>query len=106
MIRQIIFFTFFGSLIATFLFQTSYMVHDLMNRKTQLIREIHTEKENIKILHAEWMHLNDPDRLQKLSDRFLDMQPITNAQIKSMKDIPGLISNTQDILRPQPKRGS
>lgn len=100
MIRQFLFFSILGALLATFLFQTSYLVHDLSKRKTTLHKEIATEQETIKILQAEWMHLNNPERLQKLAAKYLKLQSTTNAQIKSLNDVPGRVTHANKIMRP------
>ncbi|WP_332691307.1 cell division protein FtsL [Bosea sp. (in: a-proteobacteria)] len=46
------------------------------------------ERDAIAVLKAEWQYLNRPDRLQALSDRHLDLQPLVINQIVRLSDIP------------------
>lgn len=53
-------------------------------------REIGDEQQSIKILKAEWSHLNRPDYLQKNADRFLALTPLRAAQVAEVEDVPYL----------------
>lgn len=88
MVRLFILFVILGVGLASFLFQTSYKVHELEQTKIHLQRDIKAEKETYRLLQAEWMHLNDPERLKTLTEKFLQMKPTMNTQIKSIDDIP------------------
>ncbi|WP_332684393.1 cell division protein FtsL [Bosea sp. (in: a-proteobacteria)] len=46
------------------------------------------ERDAIAVLKAEWQFLNRPNRLQALSDRHLDLQPLAISQIVRLSDIP------------------
>ena len=50
-------------------------------------RQITQEDEQIKILEAEWSHLNEPARLQALAERNLTLEPISAAQVVQLGDL-------------------
>jgi cell division protein FtsL len=54
---------------------------------TVLQRKIDSEKEDMKLLVAEWSSLMRPERLQKLALQKLDMQRIEARQIVSIDDL-------------------
>ena len=58
------------------LLYTSQNVQDSEERLAQLEVSIAQEQERIKMLNAEWAHLNRPDRLEKLAQEFLSMAPV------------------------------
>lgn len=48
----------------------------LLERESRKIEQaIEEDKEYIQVLKAEWSHLNTPDRLEKLSLKYLDIRP-------------------------------
>ena len=44
-------------------------------------------REQIRVLHAEWTLLNDPQRLQELADQFLNLKTLTPGQFTSLADL-------------------
>jgi cell division protein FtsL len=54
----------------------------------RLNRGIADEKGSISVLKAEWSLLNQPDRLQRLAEKYLDLKPLTPAQMAVIGDIP------------------
>ena len=54
---------------------------------TKLKRQIAIEKSALGVLTAEWSLLNQPDRLQRLATKFLDLQPLKQAQYASLNAI-------------------
>ncbi len=40
------------------------------------------------MLHAEWAHLNDPERLRNLAERYLGLAPIAPVQLGSLEALP------------------
>ncbi|MBL6431208.1 MAG: hypothetical protein HPM95_08505 [Alphaproteobacteria bacterium] len=52
---------------------------------------IDEEREQLKLLRAEWSLLNDPGRLQRLVERYndhLNLQPLEVEQITRIEDVP------------------
>lgn len=54
------------------LFRIKYEVVDLENRHIQILKSIQSTKESIHLLNAEWAHLTDPARIQRLATKYLD----------------------------------
>ncbi|SDU27079.1 hypothetical protein [Stappia sp. ES.058] len=70
------------------------MKHDAeraAERVANLQQRIDEEREQLKLLRAEWSLLNDPSRLQKLVERYnehLNLQPLEVEQITRIEDVP------------------
>ena len=57
----------------------------------ELQRQIDDEREAIRLLKAEWSMLNQPERLQRLVERYnsyLQLQPLDVKQIVSPEELP------------------
>lgn len=65
-------------------YETLYYAETLAKLKSKIQRE----RENVAIAKAEWAMLTRPDRLQKMVDKHLDLQPMTIAQMARLADIP------------------
>lgn len=65
-------------------FRITYQVDALEKQLLSLNKEILDEQETIHILNAEWSHLNDPERLYRLTKRFLGLEQMRGAQIINM----------------------
>jgi len=65
-------------------YQTSYRAEQIA--KTKL--EIKAERDAIGVLRAEWSFLTRPERIQQLSDRYLDLQPLAVDKIVSARSLP------------------
>jgi hypothetical protein len=50
--------------------------------------QIAEERERISLLEAEWTYLNQPDRIQELSKRHLDLQRMQAGQIGTVDALP------------------
>ena len=68
----------------TIKYQTSYRAEQIA--KTRI--EIKNEHEAIAVVRAEWSFLTRPERIQQLSDRYLDLQATTVSQIASAQSLP------------------
>jgi cell division protein FtsL len=66
------------------LFKVKYEVVEIEQKLAQTERQIAREKETIHILKAEWSHLNEPQRLQKLAEKYLDIVPMKTEQIAAV----------------------
>ena len=64
--------------------------------KTQ--KSIADEREQTKMLKAEWASLTRPDRLQKMAEEQLKLQPVTASQIVSTAELPGKVPD-QPIVK-------
>lgn len=54
----------------------------------QLHAEIEAERERISMLRAEWTYLNQPDRIQDLAERHLDLERMKGAQMGTIDALP------------------
>ncbi len=89
MIRPVAFMGFvLLSVLAFAVFQVENRVQDLRGELRELNRQIKTDREAIHVLKAEWTYLTKPGRLQEMSDKYLDLEPITPEQVRNVEDIP------------------
>lgn len=72
------------------LFQVAFEVSELDDELALLNREIRTDRNAIHVLRAEWSFLNQPERLEELTRRHLDLLPVTGAQIAGTGAVPVL----------------
>ncbi|MGI9464173.1 MAG: cell division protein FtsL, partial [Aestuariivirgaceae bacterium] len=56
-----------------------------------LKREIRTEKENIKLLNAEWSFLIQPSRLERLAEEHLNLRQTRPYQLARRDELTGLV---------------
>ncbi|WP_343714183.1 hypothetical protein [Inquilinus sp.] len=78
---------------SAFLFKTSYEVQALESELRGVNRSILREQDSIRVMHAEWAFLNQPSRLQALTDQFTKLRPIAPTQ---------MIASAADLPMPQP----
>ncbi len=70
-----------------YLYQAKHRVNVIDQQIQKVVHETEATREQIRLLHAEWTLLNQPDRLQKLASLFLSLQPTAPAQFTSMKEL-------------------
>ena len=63
------------------MFQVKFHVARLDDELARLNRQIAAVREETHVLDAEWTLLDDPQRLDRLNDSFLKLQPVAPAQI-------------------------
>jgi len=73
---------------ATGLYKLKYEVQRLDRQARALQNSINSERQSIRVLDAEWTYLNQPQRIQALADRFLQLKPVEPNQIASIENIP------------------
>ncbi len=73
---------------ATGLFQLKYAVQAREDEFARLNRELIASEQAVHVLHAEWSYLNRPDRIAGLAQRYLELAPMTPAQIASVGMLP------------------
>jgi hypothetical protein len=72
------------------LYQLKHEVIALENELFRLNRQIVQEQQNIHVLKAEWSYINQPQRLQALAQRHLDLQPMAPRQLGRLETLPAL----------------
>lgn len=70
------------------LFLIKYQVRDLEEHLMDLNRRIVDNQESTRILKAEWANLNDLERIEKLSDKYLKLQPVATSQLGTIDALP------------------
>lgn len=70
------------------LFQLKHEVQALEDEMFRLNRNIVAEQQAIHVLKAEWSYINQPQRLQALAARHLDLQPMKPVQLGGLADLP------------------
>jgi hypothetical protein len=72
-----------GMCVGVILFRLKYEVLGLEQTHQQIKKSIFDTKEAIHVLRAEWAHLSDPSRIQKLSIKYLNNgQPLNFKPVK------------------------
>jgi len=70
------------------MFQVKYEVIQQEETLARLNREIAASREASRVLAAEWSYLTQPSRLADLAKRYLDLAPISTAQLGGLDSIP------------------
>ena len=70
------------------LFGVAFEVSELEDRLIDLNKEITRARNAIHVLRAEWSYLNQPERLEGLSRRYLDLQPLEGNQFSDIATLP------------------
>jgi cell division protein FtsL len=100
--RPVIFFIALIILSVFGLFQVKYRVQNLKKDLVEINRQIAQNKQEVHVLKAEWVYLNDPARIKKLSDKYLDnLQFASTPQVKNYAMLTNiyLAKNEQNIAR-------
>jgi len=82
-----------GAVLTVVLFSLENQVRGLEGELAALDRSIVADSQAIHVLEAEWSYLNDPWRLRRLAERFLELTPVRPAQLGTLAELP---------LRPPP----
>jgi hypothetical protein len=65
------------------LFQVKFKVHNLHQEMAETRKHLEREKDSIHVLKAEWAYLNQPERLHRLSTKFLNLSEVKPCQISN-----------------------
>ena len=69
-------------------FEMKYHVAQLDDELGRVNRLIDADRDQLRVLSAEWSYLNQPARLDQLRQRHLALAPVTRAQLGSLDQIP------------------
>ncbi|MBI3706128.1 MAG: hypothetical protein HY246_00290 [Proteobacteria bacterium] len=70
------------------LYHLKHEVRALESELARLNRAILIEQQAAHVLRAEWSYINQPQRLESLASRYLDLQPIKPVQLGRFADVP------------------
>jgi hypothetical protein len=70
------------------LFMLKYKVQDLENELVGKQQQIVRDQSAIRVLQAEWTYLNDPGRLRRLSEEYLDFHAATPQNVSGIDALP------------------
>jgi hypothetical protein len=70
------------------MFEVKYTVMDLEDELARTNKSIDADVDAIHVLKAEWSYLDQPSRLAELSRHFLDLAPLSTAQLGQVEAIP------------------
>lgn len=71
------------------LYQLKYNTEQVQAEVRRLEAQIAGDEAAIKVLKAEWTYLSRPERLERLSGRYLALSPTASAQVsRTIEDIP------------------
>ena len=88
-------------LIVYLLFKISYKANDVKNEIVVLTKKINKNKDDIRILQAEWTYLSNPKRIQELSKKYLNTKLQSGRQIKKNDEI--LVLNDEKPMKARKK---
>jgi hypothetical protein len=71
------------------MFMINYAVQSLQDDLNKVRKQTVAEQLEIRVLHAEWSYLTQPERLAALNQQFLSLTPIATKQLQeTIADIP------------------
>ena len=73
---------------ASLLYSVKYRVQTMDEEIAVLQTQIAEERAAIHVLHAEWAYLTRPERVRKLAQAHLDMEPARGQQLLELADVP------------------
>lgn len=73
---------------AGLLYSVKYRVQAMDEEIAVLRSQIEEERAAVHVLHAEWAYLTRPERVRKLAEAHLDVQPATGQQLLELADVP------------------
>ena len=61
--------------LATVIYQVKYEARNLDEKIVKLQRQIEAERDSLAVARAEWSLLNRPERIERLAEKYLELQP-------------------------------
>ncbi len=82
---------------AIVLFRVKYEATDFAGEVAKLRTGIASERAQINVLKAEWNFLNEPRRIQRLADQYLDLQNMDAHQIVTFQELSARLGRQESI---------
>lgn len=70
-----------------YLYQSKHSVLLLDRKIEKIVKDTDQVRDQTRLLHAEWMLLNDPERLRQLADRHLALRAVAPSQFTSLAEL-------------------
>lgn len=77
-------------IMGTLVFVTAQNMHQSQSDLRRLRAETTHERDNLRVLQAEWTYLNNPDRLEKLATTQFGLVPLDGKQYVAVNNIPSM----------------
>jgi len=75
-------------LAAAYVYRIKYDATVQAERLAKLRGEVRHERDRIAVMRAEWEQLDNPERIEALAKRFLQLQPIAPTQFDTLDRLP------------------
>jgi len=85
-----------------YLYQTKHQAQVLDRQIEHTVKAITATRMQTRELTASWTLLGSPDRLQQLSDQFLDIKPVQPGQFVAMSDLDSRLPAPRALDAPSP----
>jgi cell division protein FtsL len=86
---------------AFFLYSLEHSTRGLERQIATQKKILSNERESIKLLNAEWSSLTRPERLQKLAEEQLKLQPLTASQTVAEVDLAKTVPDAPVVKTPE-----
>lgn len=67
--------------LAFVIYEQKYESEGLVIRVAELRQSIKGERDTVAVLRAEWSHLNNPERIERLARKYLGLRPLQAKQL-------------------------
>lgn len=93
----------FAVVVAVFLlYRVKYEVQALKGQVEEASQQLEAEREALHVVAAEWAYLNRPERLQRLSSKYLSSSGLTADKIAEIEAVPFPKQNQASQPQPAP----
>jgi hypothetical protein len=86
-------------------YELKLRVQGVEERLARVNRLIFDDEEAIHVLKAEWSYMNEPERIDALARRYLDLGPLSGKQYGSIADLPQRATPDASERGPLPEAG-